>query len=365
MKLHENTSKTEHDLLLVDRWRTWRRFKRHRLGYISLIGVSLLIIIAVFNGFFSVNDPFQQHRDVILMPPQRVHVFDQDGRLSRPFVYGYEEVFDASTFKWSYDIDQNQKYYLQFFVAGTPYKILGLFQSHTRFLGVGDGEYFFPLGTDRFGRDLWSRMLWGGTVSLSIPVIAVSLTVVLGTIIGAVSGYYGGYVDIVIQRIIEVLASIPNLPLWMAMSVFLPPGTSGVLLYFGMAMLLSAVGWGRLAREVRGQVLSLKQQEFGQSAQAIGCSDWRIITRHMVPNCYSHIIVMTTIMIPEYLLVESALSFLGIGLTPPLTSWGVLLNDAQHVRVVLENPWLLFPGVAIFLAMLMFNFVGDGARDSL
>ena len=343
---------------------TWRRFTRHRVGVVALGVVLVLFALSFLGRFLIATDPFVQHRDAAYWPPQRVRLIDADGRLTRPFVYGFDRRLHPETFQWEYAVDQSRVTVLALFARGPVYRVLWLFDWDVHLIGTVDGSPVFFLGTDRFGRDLLARLLWGGMISLSVPVLAVAITVMLGTLIGAVSGYFGGWVDNLIQRMIEVLASFPRLPLWMALAAVIPPEYQGVALYAVMAVILAIIGWGRLARQVRGKVLQLRQMEYVVGARALGASPWRVIGKYIVPNASSHIIVMATLYVPEYLLVESSLSFLGIGLTPPLTSWGVLLSDAQKVRVVLQYPWLLIPGLFICVAMLAFNFVGDAVRDA-
>ena len=343
---------------------TWRRFTRHRVGVVALGVVLVLFALSFLGRFLVASDPFVQHRDAAYWPPQRVRIIDAEGRLTRPFVYGFERALHPETFQWEYAVDESNVTELALFARGPVYRVLWLFDWDVHLVGTVDGAPVFFLGTDRFGRDLLARLLWGGMVSLSVPVLAVAITVLLGTLIGAMSGYFGGWVDNLIQRVIEVLASFPRLPLWMALAAVIPPEFQGVALYAGMAVILAIIGWGRLARQVRGKVLQLRQMEYVVGARALGASPWRVIGKYIVPNASSHIIVMATLYVPEYLLVESSLSFLGIGLTPPLTSWGVLLSDAQKVRVVLQYPWLLIPGLFICVAMLAFNFVGDAVRDA-
>ena len=343
---------------------TWRRFTRHRVGVVALGVVLALFALSFLGRFLIASDPFAQNRDAAYWPPQRVRLIDAEGRLTRPFVYGFDRRLHPETFQWEYSVDQSKVTVLALFARGPVYRVLWLFDWDVHLIGTVDGSPVFFLGTDRFGRDLLARLLWGGMVSLSVPVLAVAITVLIGTFIGAVSGYFGGWVDNLIQRLIEVLASFPRLPLWMALAAVIPPEFQGVALYAGMAVILAIIGWGRLARQVRGKVLQLRQMEYVVGARALGASAARVIGRYIVPNASSHIIVMATLYVPEYLLVESSLSFLGIGLTPPLTSWGVLLSDAQKVRVVLQYPWLLIPGLFICVAMLAFNFVGDAVRDA-
>ena len=241
---------------------TWRRFTRHRVGVVALGVVLVLFALSFLGRFLVASDPFVQHRDAAYWPPQRVRVIDAEGRLTRPFVYGFERALHPETFQWEYAVDESNVTELALFARGPVYRVLWLFDWDVHLVGTVDGAPVFFLGTDRFGRDLLARLLWGGMVSLSVPVLAVAITVLLGTLIGAVSGYFGGWVDNLIQRVIEVLASFPRLPLWMALAAVIPPEFQGVALYAGMAVILAIIGWGRLARQVRGKVLQLRQMEY-------------------------------------------------------------------------------------------------------
>ncbi|QMV02911.1 ABC transporter permease subunit [Devosia sp. D6-9] len=345
-------------------WREiWHRFCRHRLALISFYVLIFLYAVCFLGEALVSASPYEQKTDLGYTPPQAIHLWD-NGQLAAPYTYGITKSLNNTTFQWEYVQDTTKKVPLGFFVPGSSYRLLGLIETDRHLFGATDGQTVYFLGSDQFGRDLLSRILVGGRLSLTIPVAAVLITVVLGTLIGAVSGYVGGWADTLIQRFIEVLSGFPRLALWMALAAVIPLGSQGAATYAAMAAILAVIGWGQLARQIRGRVLQLRSAEYVLAAQALGGSSWRIITRHLVPNLISVIVVVASVSIPEYLLVESSLSFLGIGLTPPLVSWGVLLKDAQTVRVVVQYPWLLAPGFFIIITMLAFNFVGDGIRDA-
>jgi peptide/nickel transport system permease protein len=284
------------------------------------------------------------------VPPQRLRVSWKHGL----HVYGLKSVRDPETLELKFTPDPDQVHPVRFFGRDADGR-LHLFTS--------DGPMFL-LGTDRMGRDLFSRIIYGARVSLTIGLVGVFLSLVLGSVLGTMSGYFGGWVDIGIQRFIEILAAFPSIPLWMALAAALPPGWSSIQVYFGITVILSLVGWGGLARQVRGKVLAYREQDFVMAARAANAGHWHIITRHLLPGCYSHIIVISTLAIPGMILGETALSFLGLGIRPPMTSWGVLLEEAQRVTVLLHYPWLLFPAVPVLIVVISFNFLGDALRDA-
>ncbi len=342
----------------------WRHFKRHRL---ALFGVGVLVIIyvlSIFCGFFSPYDPLSYERTHQNHPPQRIRFFKEDGFSLRPFVYGYESKRDPETFRLIQEINKDKIYPLYFFVRSSNYKFLGLFETNFKFFGTKDGGYAYLLGADNSGRDMLSRILYGGRISTSIGFIGVFLSFMLGITLGGISGYFGGAVDVLVQRSIELLRSIPTIPLWMGLSAALPTYWSPVMVYFGITVILALIGWTGLARVVRSKFLSLREEDFVMAARLSGDRQIRIILKHMLPNFFSHIIASLTLAIPSMILGETALSFLGIGLRPPTISWGVLLQTAQRVRNVAHAPWLLLPGIAVIITVLSFNFVGDGIRDA-
>jgi len=351
-------------IYVASQWQLIRwRFRRHRLAVVSLVVLALFYLVAIFADFVAPYDPRRHNTDWMLAPAQRPR-FVHKGRFSlRPFVYGMTSEMDPATFGITYELDKTQVYPIYMFVQGEPYEMLGIIRSDIHLFGVQEGTLFL-LGTDRMGRDVLSRIIHGARLSMSVGLLGIAISFLLGITIGGVSGYLGGSVDVAIQRIIEFIRSIPTLPLWMALSVALPPQWTVVQVYFGIVVILSLVGWTGLARVVRGRFMSLREEDFVLAAKLCGANELRIVFRHMLPSFTSHIIASLTLSIPGMILGETSLSFIGLGLQAPAISWGVLLRDAQHIRVLARAPWLLTPGLFIVVAILCFNFLGDGLRDA-
>lgn len=343
----------------------WRRFLRNRLAVAGGIMLILLYLLAIFAEFLSPYDYKEMSQDYIYLAPQWPRFIDAEGHFHlRPFVYGTETVLDTFRLQYVHKPDRTQIYPIGFFVHGRPYKLFGLIPTDIHLFGVEEPGTFHLLGTDRLGQDLWSRILHGARVSLTVGLIGVALTIIFGSALGTASGYYGGMTDTLMQRGIEILMSFPQIPLWAAFAAAVPPDWSTVKRYFALSIILSLVNWTGLARQVRAKVLAYREMDYTSAARAVGASDWRIILVHMLPNALSHIIVVATLSIPGMILAETALSFLGLGIQPPMVSWGVLLQDATNVTVIVMNPWLLIPGLFVVVAVLAFNFVGDGLRDA-
>jgi peptide/nickel transport system permease protein len=354
-------AKKDEKFLVASQWQLIRwKFARHRVAVLSLAILIIFYVVAGFAEFFAPYAADAYDIDYVLAPPQRIHWVDE-GRF-RPFVYGYSAELDAATFRTTYKVDESQKFPLAFWVKGEPYKLLG-FEGERRLFGVTEGKVHL-FGADDRGRDLLSRIIYGARISLSIGLVGIAISSLIGVVMGGISGYFGGAVDMIIQRVIEFIRSIPTLPLWMALSVALPPTWSVVQAYFGIVVILSLVGWTGLARVVRGKFLSLREEDFVMAAQLNGATEGIIIFKHLLPLFYSHIIASLTLSVPGMIIGETALSFIGLGLQPPAVSWGVLLKDSQKIRVLAEAPWLLIPGAFVILAILAFNFVGDGLRDA-
>jgi len=343
----------------------WRQFKKNRLATTGGALVLLFYFSAIFAGFLTPHTLETHFGSFIHSPPNYPRFIDSEGNFSlRPFVYGMKKEIDMETLERTYVVDTEKKYYIYFFVKGDSYSFLNLFQTDIHLFGTKEKAPLFLLGTDKLGRDLFSRILYGAQISLTVGLLGVILSLVLGSILGSISGYYGGMIDDLVQRTIEIMISFPAIPMWMALAAALPSDWSPVKVYFGITIILALVRWGGLARQVRGMVLSIREEAYTDAAKAMGGNDLHIIFRHVLPNVFSHILVIATLSIPTMILGETALSFLGIGIRPPMTSWGVLLEEAQHVRVLLLHPWLLAPAVAVIIAILSFNFLGDGIRDA-
>ncbi len=342
----------------------WRRFKKHKLGVISEVFVLLMFIVTGFAEFFAPYGINSQHLDYMYVPPQKLHFFDTQGHFHFiPFVYKLKHEFDLNTGKDIYREDKSRIYHIKFLVHGDPYKIL-FFKADIHLFGVEGKGCYFVLGTDRLGRDLFSRLLYGGRISLLIALLTTLAATSLGAIIGVLSGFYGGMVDMIIQRIIEVFMSVPDLPFLMLLSAVLPARLPPIYRLIAIVIILTLVDWTGLARQVRGKVFALREENYIIAAKAIGANSVRVILKHLLPNTLSHVIVVSTLTIPSVILAESGLSFLGLGVKPPMTSWGLLLKEAQNVQVMQAYPWLLFPGVFIMVAILTFNFLGDAVRDA-
>ena len=359
--------KEDERIFVASQWQLMRwRFRKHRLAMVSLAVLGLLYGLAILADFIAPYDVHQHDAKYVYVPPQPLRWVDSAGRFRlRPFVYPVVQTIDAKTFAVKYTTDQGRMLPIHFFVRGVPYKFLGLIRTDIHLFGLKDGgQGLFLLGTDRMGRDMLSRIIAGSRISLSIGLVGVFLSLFLGVIIGGASGYYGGAIDNAVQRLIVVIRSLPTIPLWMALSAAVPPRWPAEWVYFAIVVILSFIGWTGLARVVRGRFLALREEDFVLAAKLAGAGEWRIITVHMVPSFLSHLIASLTLAIPGMILGETSLSFLGIGLRPPAVSWGVLLKEAQEVATVAKAPWLLLPGVFVIVAVLAFNFVGDGLRDA-
>jgi len=354
----------EKEIFVASQWQLiWWAFRKHKIAFGSLFVVIAFFAIAAICEFLA---PYGLHRrfgEYIYTPPQRVRLLHQ-GKWVGPFVYGLDMELNPRTFRREYSLDTDRISRLGLFVRGDPYRLWDLFEWDVHLLGVKGEGVAFLLGTDRLGRDVLSRIVYGTRISLSIGLIGLFLSFILGILIGGLSGYFGGFVDDVVQRVIEVLRSFPRLPLWIALSAAVPPKWPPLRVYFAITVILSVMGWTGLARTVRGKFLSLRDNDYVVAARLTGASGLYIIWRHLVPGFLSYLIVSLTLSIPGMILGETSLSFLGLGLRPPITSWGVLLSEAQNVNVVALYPWLLIPGMPVVLAVLSFNFVGDGLRDA-
>jgi peptide/nickel transport system permease protein len=356
----------EERLSVATQWQLmWWRFRRHKLAMFSTAVVLFFYLVVVLADFLAYADPLASEAQRGLLPPQTIHWFD-GGRLA-PHVYGLTGRRDPTTFKRVYTPDPNRKLPVRFFARGFEYRLLGVVPTGIHLLGVEGAraeDTLFLLGTDEQGRDLWSRLMYGTRASLTIGLAGVATSLFLGVLLGGISGLYGGAIDTVIQRVIEILRSIPTIPLWMGLAAALPNDWTVTQVYFAITIIISLIGWTELARVVRGRFLALREEDFVMAAVLAGSSQMRIIFTHLVPSFLSHIIAATTLAIPAMIISETSLSFLGLGLRPPAISWGVLLQQAQNIQALAISPWLLLPAVPVIVVILALNFMGDGLRDA-
>ncbi|MEM7132722.1 MAG: ABC transporter permease [Chloroflexota bacterium] len=359
---------SEKKAYVATQWQlTWWKFRKHKLAMVGGIVTILIYLIALFADFlapFATDDFSATHT---YAPPQPLHLFEEtpEGRQFRPYVNGYKVEIEQEALRRVFLLDEEVRHYVKLWVEGEPYKLFGFFETNVHLLGPEDPDApMYLLGADKIGRDVLSRLLHGTRISMSIGLVGVAISFFLGILLGGISGYYGGAIDNVIQRLIEFIRSFPTIPLWMGLAAALPTDWPPLRIYFGITIILSFIGWTGLARVVRGRFLALRTEDFVMAARLDCVREMRIIWRHMVPSFLSHIIASLTLAIPSMILAETSLSFLGLGLRPPVVSWGVLLQEAQNIRAVATAPWLLAPGVAIIIAVLALNFLGDGLRDA-
>jgi peptide/nickel transport system permease protein len=347
----------------------WWKFKKHHLAMIAGPVLIFLYLLAIFCEFLAPTLPTRRFVDHKNMRPVTIHFVDEDGVFSlRPFIYNMKMGIDPETFRREYVEVTSEKYPLKLFFTGDPYKMWGLFETNIHLIGIEpppevDYQFLF-MGTDELGRDLFSRILYGSRISLSFGLVSIFFTFILGMLLGGLSGYFGGIIDNIIQRLIDILLCIPTIPLWMSLAAALPRTWDPLRIYLGMVLIMSMIGWTGLARVVRGKILSLREEDFVMAARLSGSTQFRIITKHLIPSFISYIIVSMTLSIPASILGETALSFLGLGLQPPVVSWGVLLRGAQNLQTLAHHPWLLWPAAFVIITVLMFNFLGDGLRDA-
>jgi len=359
-------SKAEERVSVASNWKlVWWRFRKNKLAILSAIVLIGFYIIVLVPDFFATQDPEATEARLAFIPAQGIHFFD--GTTFSPWAPAVVGKRNPVTLRMEWQVDESKKIPLRFFAEGFPYKVLGWFETNIHLIGPANPkseDRLYLLGTDRLGRDQWSRMMYGTRTSMTVGLVSVFLSVLLGVLLGGVSGYFGGWVDLIIQRLIELLQSLPTIPIWLAMTAALPQDWRPDQVFFAITIILAFIGWTTLGREVRGRFLSLREEDFVLAAELAGCSRLRIILRHMVPAFMSHIIATSTLAIPVMIVSETSLSFLGLGIRPPAISWGVLLQEAQNIQTVAQAPWLLIPGAFVVVAVLAFNLVGDGLRDA-
>ncbi len=360
------SSKAEERVSVAPNWKlVWWRFRKNRLAVASAVVLLLLYVVVLVPGFFATHDPEETEAARAFIPVTGVGLRVAGGlRLSVPSVTGLR---DPVMLKMVWKADPTTRIPLRFFARGYRYRILGVFWSDRHLIGPADpasAQWVHLLGTDRLGRDQWSRMMYGTRTSLTVSMAAVAMSVLLGVALGGISGYFGGWIDQVIQRLIEILQSLPTIPIWLVMTAALPKDWRPDQVFFAITLILAFIGWTTLGREVRGRFLSLREEDFVTAAELAGCSRTRIIARHMVPAFLSHIIAASTLAVPVMIISETSLSFLGLGIRPPAISWGVLLQEAQNIQTVALAPWLMIPGLLVIVAVLAFNLLGDGLRDA-
>ena len=351
------------EIYAASQWKLmWVKFKDHKLAMVGLGILGFLYTIVLFAPMIAPYDPWQ-NTPQIYAAPSDIHIFYQ-GKLVRPFLYGMEMVVNAQDYSRTYTVDESKTYPILYFVEGFPYKWLGLFKMNFHLFGISPEVQLNLIGTDKLGRDCFSRDVWGSIITMTIGLVGVFITFFMGCYVGGISGYYGGIIDTIIQRFMEFVTCIPTLPMWMALAAAIPGSWGNVNIYFTISIILALRSWTGMSRQVRSKLLQLREEDFTIAAKVAGTSDWGIISTHLLPGYMSYLIVSLTLAIPGMILGETALSFLGLGLHPPTVSWGVLLQDAQNLSAIAIQSWLMLPALLVILAIMAFNFVGDGLRDA-
>lgn len=360
----EAAAASEDRIAVASNWKlVWWRFRKHHLAMFSAVILAGFYLVVLCPDFFSTQSPEQTDARQAFIPVQMLHLFDDGGW--NPWVPAIVGKRNPVTLRMEWTVDPAKQVRVRFFAPGPPYRLFGLLPATTHLIATATpGPRIFLLGSDRLGRDQWSRIMHGTQTSMTVGLVAVTLSVILGVVLGGISGYFGGIADQIIQRLIELLQSVPTIPIWLALSAALPRDWTPIEVFFAITVILSLIGWTTLGREVRGRFLALREEDFVLAARLAGCGRMRIILRHMVPTFLSHIIATSSLAIPVMIINETSLSFLGLGIRPPAISWGVLLQEAQNIQTLALAPWLLIPGLVVIVAVLAFNLVGDGLRDA-
>ena len=363
-ELTEELTAEQEEFYRASQWRImWWKFRRHRIAVIAAVILALLYGSALITEFLAPYEVSTRDSAHIFAPPQSLHLF-HEGEFIGPFVYGFSMKLNMEKMKREFSPDTQKVQRLRFFCRGDPYTFWGLVDTDVHLMCPAEGGTLYLMGTDRLGRDMFSRIIYGTRISLTVGLLGIAVSFLIGITLGGISGFYGGWIDNIIQRMIEIVRSFPELPLWMALSAALPVTWSPILIYFGITIILGMLDWPGLARAVRSKFLSLREEDFATAAVLMGASPTRVISRHLLPSFTSHLIASLTLSVPSMILGETALSFLGLGLRPPITSWGVLLNEAQNINVVALYPWLMLPVLPVLIVVLAFNFMGDGMCDA-
>lgn len=352
----------ENAVAVAPQWKlVWWGFRRHKLAVVGLFVTVAIYLVALFAGFLAPYSTEHSDPEYAYAPPQQLRI-DEQGL----YVYGYTSTQDQETLDLQWSVNEEERIGVRLFAQGEDYTLFGFIDSNIHLIGPADpgAGPMYLLGADETGHDMLSRIVHGTVVSMSIGLVGVAVALVLGVLLGGISGYFGGKIDTVIQRIVEFMMSIPTLPLWLALAAAIPPGWSPIQRYLAITVILSIIGWTSLARETRGRFLGLREEEFVAAAKVDGSSQPRIIFRHMLPSFTSHLIASLSLSVPGMILAETSLSFLGLGLQEPVVSWGVLLQESQNIRAVATAPWMMIPGLAVVVAVLSLNFLGDGLRDA-
>ncbi len=342
-----------------------RRFLKDKISVFALFVLIVLYVAIFFADFFAIYDKSYSKRSLSYAPPSNIYLIDKEGKFIKPYTYKWKRIFNKDTLNIEYKQDRSHKYYLKFFNKGFEYKFLGLFKCNRHFIGVEDGGELYLLGLDINGRDNFSRILYGGRISLTIGFLALFISFPIGLLYGGISGYTGGIVDNVMMRVAEAIMSIPSFYLLIILAAILPSGMTSSMRFALITVILAFIGWAGFSRVVRGMVLSIKTQDYVKSAVAVGCSKSRIILKHILPQTSSYVIIAMALSVPGFILAESGLSFLGLGIQQPDASWGNMLKEAQEFANIIYRPWLLTPGFLIFIAVLSYNLIGDTIRDIL